>query len=202
MAALDQLVLVLKPRVKALELGVIPQYVGFLSDLDAADHAVLRQEHVADLPKEITRLRSGSSAALQSPRQRLETRGLEREDTIHTSPLTLRLGDSRVAVLFRYGVAVFVGLSPIEEDEIVRSLGPRISEKLAVPETESVQIVIRPGGEDQVDPSAPSSSARAGSDVAVLMVVMVAASHPRRHRADFATICATPNDLEKFARRL
>jgi required for meiotic nuclear division protein 1 len=84
---------------------------------------------------------------------RLETRGLERADTIHTTPLTLRLGDTRIAVLFRYGVAVFVGLSPIEEDEIVRSLGPRISEMAALPETETVQIVIKPGGEDQVDPS-------------------------------------------------
>ncbi len=85
--------------------------------------------------------------------ERLETRGLEREDTIYTSPLTLRLGDNRIAVLFRYGVAVFVGLSPIEEDEIVRSLGPRISERSAVPETEAVQIAVKPGGEDQVDPS-------------------------------------------------
>jgi uncharacterized Rmd1/YagE family protein len=56
-------------------------------------------------------------------------------------------------VLFRYGVAVFVGLSAIEEDEIVRSLRARISEKLAVPEIESVQIEINPGADDQVDPS-------------------------------------------------
>jgi uncharacterized Rmd1/YagE family protein len=85
--------------------------------------------------------------------ERLETRGLERADTIHTSPLTLRLGEGRIAVLFRYGVAVFVGLSAIEEDEVVRSLRPRISEPLAVPETDSVQIMIKPEGEDQVDPS-------------------------------------------------
>src|SRR6476469_3007350 len=43
--------------------------------------------------------------------ERLETRGLEREDTIYTAPLTLRLGDDRIAVLFRYGGAVFAGLS-------------------------------------------------------------------------------------------
>src|SRR6266404_4547224 len=85
--------------------------------------------------------------------ERLETRGLERVDTIHTSPLTLRLGEDRLAVLFRYGVAVFVGLSAIEEDEIVRSLRARISEKLAVPEIESVQIEINPGADDQVDAS-------------------------------------------------
>ena len=85
--------------------------------------------------------------------ERLETRGLERADTIHTSPLTLRLGEDRIAVLFRYDVAVFVGLSAIEEDEVVRSLRPRISDPLAVPESDSVQIVIKPEGEDQVEPS-------------------------------------------------
>jgi len=85
--------------------------------------------------------------------ERLETRGLEREDTIHTNPLTLRLGEDRIAVLFRYGVAVFFGLSAIEEDEVVRSLRPRISDALPVPESDSVQIVIKPEGEDQIEPS-------------------------------------------------
>ena len=43
--------------------------------------------------------------------ERLETRGLERDDTIWTTPLTLRVGEDRIAVLFRYGVAVFAGMS-------------------------------------------------------------------------------------------
>jgi uncharacterized Rmd1/YagE family protein len=85
--------------------------------------------------------------------ERLETRGLERADTIHTNPLTLRLGEGRIAILFRYGVAVFIGLSAIEEDEVVRSLRPRISEPSAAPETDSVQIMVKPEGEDQIDPS-------------------------------------------------
>src|SRR5258708_35954272 len=85
--------------------------------------------------------------------ERLETRGLEREDTIHTNPLTLRLGEDRIAVLFRYGAVVFFGLSAIEEDEVVRSLRPRISDPLPVPESDSVLIVIKPEGEDQIEPS-------------------------------------------------
>jgi uncharacterized Rmd1/YagE family protein len=84
---------------------------------------------------------------------RLETRGLERDDTISTTPLTLRLGENRIAVLFRYGVAVFAGMSPIEEDEVVRSLGPRISDPLATPERDSVQVAINPSADDQVGPS-------------------------------------------------
>ncbi len=85
--------------------------------------------------------------------ERLDTRGLERDDTIATNPLTLRIGRDGVAFLFRYGVAVFAGLSAIEEDEVVRSLGPRIVERAPVPETDQLQIVVKPGADDQVDPS-------------------------------------------------
>ncbi|HUH84636.1 MAG TPA: hypothetical protein VLX85_08485, partial [Stellaceae bacterium] len=85
--------------------------------------------------------------------ERLDTRGLERDDTIATNPLTLRIGRDGLAFLFRYGVVVFAGLSAIEEDDVVRSLGPRISEPASVPETDQVQILVKPGSDDQVDPS-------------------------------------------------
>jgi required for meiotic nuclear division protein 1 len=85
--------------------------------------------------------------------ERLDTRGLERDDTIATNPLTLRIGRDGLAFLFRYGVVVFAGLSAIEEDDVVRSLGPRISEPAGVPETDQVQILVKPGSDDQVDPS-------------------------------------------------
>jgi uncharacterized Rmd1/YagE family protein len=85
--------------------------------------------------------------------ERLETRGLERDDTIATTPMTLRVGRDGIAFLFRYGVAVFAGLSAIEEDEIVRSLRARISEPLALPETDQVQITVKSGAEEQVEPS-------------------------------------------------
>ncbi|HUH85175.1 MAG TPA: RMD1 family protein [Stellaceae bacterium] len=84
---------------------------------------------------------------------RIDTRGLERDDTIATNPLTLRIGQSGFAFLFRYGVAVFAGLSAIEEDDVIRSLRPRITELQATPERDQVQVLVRPGGEDMVDPS-------------------------------------------------
>jgi uncharacterized Rmd1/YagE family protein len=85
--------------------------------------------------------------------ERLDTRGLERDDTIATNPLTLRVAKDGIAFLFRYGVAVFAGLSVIEEDQVVRSLRPRIVDAAATPETDQVQILVKSGGEDQVDPS-------------------------------------------------
>lgn len=84
--------------------------------------------------------------------ERLETRGLERGDTIATAPLTLRHGQSGLAFLFRYGVAVFAGLSAIEEDDVVRSLGARIVEPMKQPETDQLHVVVKPG-EDQIEPS-------------------------------------------------
>jgi uncharacterized Rmd1/YagE family protein len=85
--------------------------------------------------------------------ERIDTRGLERDDTIATNPLTLRIGRDGIAFLFRYGVAVFAGLSAIVEDDVVRSLAPRINDPAATPETDQAQILVKAGGEDQVDPS-------------------------------------------------
>lgn len=84
---------------------------------------------------------------------RLETRGLERDDTIALNPLTLRVGRQGTAFLFRYGVAVFAGLSAIEEDEVLRSLRARVHDPLATPESDQIQVRLNPAGEDQIDPS-------------------------------------------------
>jgi uncharacterized Rmd1/YagE family protein len=85
--------------------------------------------------------------------ERLETRGLERKDTIATMPLTQRVGREGLAMLFRYGAVVFAGLSAIEEDEVARSLRARISEPMEVPETDHAQILIQPDSDDHIDPS-------------------------------------------------
>ena len=85
--------------------------------------------------------------------QRLETRGLERQETIGLMPLTLRIGERGVAFLFRYGVVVLVGLSAAEEAALLESLRPRITEALTTPEIEQVPLIVRPEGEEQIDPS-------------------------------------------------
>ncbi|MBV8934958.1 MAG: RMD1 family protein, partial [Alphaproteobacteria bacterium] len=85
--------------------------------------------------------------------ERLETRGLERDDTLATNPFTLRVGREGTAFLFRYGVAVFARLSAIEEDDVLRSLRARVHEPLATPETDQIQVRVNPGGEDQIEPS-------------------------------------------------
>jgi hypothetical protein len=51
---------------------------------------------------------------------RIETAGLERSDVLSTLPLAFRAGTKGIVALFRYGVAVLVGMSPLEEDEVIR----------------------------------------------------------------------------------
>ena len=85
--------------------------------------------------------------------ERLETRGLERDDTLATNPFTLRVGRRGTAFLFRYGVAVFAGLSAIEEDEVLRSLRPRITTPSKPRKPISCKSESNPAGDDQIGPS-------------------------------------------------
>ena len=71
--------------------------------------------------------------------ERIDTLGRERSDLINTVPLAFRIGEG-YAVLFRYGVAVLMGLSPVEEDETLRGLRPRIIGPLDRLEDESATI--------------------------------------------------------------
>jgi required for meiotic nuclear division protein 1 len=132
--------------------------------------------------------------------ERLETRGLEREDTIATIPLTLRVGHGGTAFLFRYGVAVFAGLSAIEEDEIVRSLAARIAEPVAKPETELVQIVVKPGGEDQIEPSGAITLRDAAPDRLQIVANVLSKSLVLSHYE--ATIAAAFDRIEPLAAKL
>jgi uncharacterized Rmd1/YagE family protein len=81
---------------------------------------------------------------------RIETAGLERNDVLSTLPLAFRAGEKGIVALFRYGVAVMVGMSPLEEDEVIRRLNGRIVGPIEPRDEESVQIEIAPDKEDQV----------------------------------------------------
>lgn len=59
--------------------------------------------------------------------ERIDTAGLERADLVSTSPLAFHAGQAGFAVLYRFGVAVLFGLSPLEEDEILKKIGARVA---------------------------------------------------------------------------
>ena len=57
---------------------------------------------------------------------RIDVAGLERADAISTSPLAFHVGQGGKVALYRYGVAVMVGLSPLEEEDILARLKDRV----------------------------------------------------------------------------
>src|SRR5271154_6033309 len=75
---------------------------------------------------------------------RIETAGLERSDILSTMPLAFRAGAKGIVALFRYGVAVNVGMSPLEEGEVMRRWAGRVVRPIAPREEETVQIEIAP----------------------------------------------------------
>jgi len=72
--------------------------------------------------------------------ERLDLKGLDRTDVFSLTPLGFRTASGGSAVLFRSGAAVFIGLNPVEEEEIVRGLGARIITPLGEREIESVEL--------------------------------------------------------------
>jgi uncharacterized Rmd1/YagE family protein len=90
--------------------------------------------------------------------ERIDLAGLERSDLISATPLAFRAGQEGYAVLFRYGAVVLIGLSVLEEDELMRSLQPRITGAFARREDEGVTIEIVPDRDDQIVPGGPIST--------------------------------------------
>jgi uncharacterized Rmd1/YagE family protein len=82
--------------------------------------------------------------------ERIDLKGLEREDTFSTNPLAFRTQAGGTAVLFKSGAAVFISMTPVEEDDLVRSLSARIAEPLAERESESARLVIKPGEDELI----------------------------------------------------
>jgi uncharacterized Rmd1/YagE family protein len=89
--------------------------------------------------------------------ERIDLAGLERSDLLSTMPLAFRAGHEGYAVLFRYGAVVLIGLSLVEEDELIRGIKPRVSAPFARPEDETVTIEIIPDRDDQIAPGGPIS---------------------------------------------
>ena len=85
--------------------------------------------------------------------ERIDTKGLEREDAFSTIPLAFHTSGGGTVVLFKSGAAVFLNLTPVHEEDFLRSLAPRIRNPLSVRETETVQLVVRPDSEELISTS-------------------------------------------------
>jgi uncharacterized Rmd1/YagE family protein len=84
--------------------------------------------------------------------ERIDTVGLERRDALSMAPLAFRVGESGLAVVFRYGVVVLIGLDPLAEDEVLRGLAPRVSGAFELREEESARLAPAADNDEGVEP--------------------------------------------------
>src|SRR5262249_55854230 len=85
---------------------------------------------------------------------RINTANVDRLQVVAAAPLTFKCADGLVT-LFRYGVAVLIGLAPTQEEEVLRELRPRVSRPLDVPEEETAFVEIDAAKDDQILPGGP-----------------------------------------------
>jgi required for meiotic nuclear division protein 1 len=131
---------------------------------------------------------------------RLDTSGLERSDVLSTIPLAFPAGANGVATLFRYGVAVLIGLTTLEEDTVLRSLRPRITSAFKVPEEETASIEISAEREDQIPPGGPIFVRAISPERLVTISEALAKSVVLAH--DEREVSAVFDRIEPFAREL
>lgn len=85
--------------------------------------------------------------------ERIDTAGLERRDALSATPLAFRVGaNGGMAVVFRYGVVVLVGLDTLAEDEVLRGVAPRVIDPFAMREEETIRLTPVDGREERADP--------------------------------------------------
>lgn len=131
---------------------------------------------------------------------RLDVAGLERTDVLSTNPLAFRAGQEGFVALFRYGVAVLVGLSPLEEDEVIRSLRRRIVGEFARHEEETATIELSPDKDDQIPPGGPTYLRSLSTER--LVVIADALSKSAALARDERETAAVFDVMEPFARHL
>jgi uncharacterized Rmd1/YagE family protein len=76
--------------------------------------------------------------------ERIDVKGLEREDAFSSVPLAFRTSSEGMTVLFKSGAAVFIDMTPVEEEELIRSLSARVIAPLTERETETARLVVKP----------------------------------------------------------
>jgi len=91
---------------------------------------------------------------------RIDTAALERDEALQTiskQPLAFKAGGNGLAVVFRYGVVVFVGLTQAEENDVLKRLKGRINTpfKVREREEETAQVEISTEREDQIPAGGP-----------------------------------------------
>jgi uncharacterized Rmd1/YagE family protein len=131
---------------------------------------------------------------------RIDTAGLERHNVLSTTPLAFRIEGGTFAVFFRFGVAVLFGMTPLQEDQIIRSLNGRIVGRFARQEEESALIEIAPDKDEQIMPNGTISLKALLPEHILIIADAIATNLILAH--DERDVSAVFDDIEPLAREL
>jgi uncharacterized Rmd1/YagE family protein len=134
--------------------------------------------------------------------ERIDLKGLERADAFSSDPLAFRTQNGASVMLFKSGAAVFIGMNPIEEEDLIRGLGDRVVYPLTEREVENAQLVIRPDDDEFLSSSGAIQLKTAEPNrlllVAEVLAVSVALAYDERRIAKaFERITPIADSLAK-----
>jgi uncharacterized Rmd1/YagE family protein len=130
---------------------------------------------------------------------RINTMGFEGE-ALSAIPLAIRVGRTGVAVLFRYGVAVLIGLSPQDESGFLERLMPRIGGKLERFEEETAIVALAGETEDQIPAGGPVQLRDMSAERLLVIADVLAKSVVLAH--DEREVAKVFETIEPFAKEL
>jgi len=131
---------------------------------------------------------------------RIDTVGLERPDILSATPLAFRVEGGSFVVIFRYGVVVMFGMTPLQEDEIINSLAGRIVGRYERREQETAQIEIAPDKDEQIGPSGAICLKALLPDYVLIIADAIATNVMLAH--DEKNVSAVFDVIEPLAREL
>ena len=131
---------------------------------------------------------------------RINTSNVDRLQVVATSPLTYRCSPDCFVTLFRYGVAVLIGLDPRQEDEVLREVRPRVVGPLGTTEEEIALVEIDAARDDQILPGGPIVlKAPTPEHLIVIADALAKSVVLARDEREVATVL---DQVEPFARQL
>jgi len=131
---------------------------------------------------------------------RIETSNLEQDHVVSTTPLTYKFGSDGFVTLFRYGVAVLMGLTGTEENEVLLDLQRRLIRPVKPSEEETVLIELAADKDEQILPGGPIMLKAITLDH--LIVIADALSKSVVLARDEREVAAVFDLMEPFARQL
>jgi uncharacterized Rmd1/YagE family protein len=132
--------------------------------------------------------------------ERIDTVGLERRDALSATPLAFTVGPSGMAVVFRYGVVVLVGLDTLAEDEVIRGVLPRVIGPFDLREEETIRLAPLDGREERADPDGIVRIADLSPERMLVVADALAKSAALAH--DERQVAEVLDSIEPWARTL